>query len=338
MHLCLTILLLLLVIRDLSLFTIPQQSTPSTPLPSRPEGSLEYLVNILNNALRRRKYEYHVRQSNERKEYDIEQIIINKQITNHLTMRIKNIPVNMIDVATENVRRDYSFGEDDKDELIKEHLAKFDLLQPVVVRFDNESKRYKLLIGRRRYFALSAKGEAKIPAVITELEGAEAQAASLFENLIRKDLSPLEKARMVKKLVDSTKGGITAVSAKYGLPKSTVSEWLSIVTLPILLQKKIEKGEITSYEAIRIARRPKHVQQKLIIAAAEGQLQEEMSRAGVKRGAPKGLLTIRLVFDPRHKPDKQLWDRISEKAVKNGLEPTDYVRKILVTHIHQKVN
>jgi ParB family transcriptional regulator, chromosome partitioning protein len=253
-------------------------------------------------------------------------------------MKIKNIPVNMIDIANENVRKGYSFGEDDKDELIKEHLSKFDLLQPVVVRFDNESQRYKLLIGRRRYFALSAKGETKIPAVISQLEGAEAEAASLFENLIRKDLPPLEKARMVKKLIDSTKGGITAVSAKYGLPKSTVSEWLSILTLPALLQKKIEKGEITSYEAIRIARKPKHVQEKLVTAATAGKLQEEMSRVGVKRGAPRGLLTIRLVFDPRKKLDKQLWDRINEKADENGLEVTDYVRSILLKRVQQKLS
>jgi ParB family chromosome partitioning protein len=253
-------------------------------------------------------------------------------------MKIKNIPVNMIDIANENVRKGYSFGEDDKDELIKEHLSKFDLLQPVVVRFDNESQRYKLLIGRRRYFALSAKGETKIPAVISQLEGAEAEAASLFENLIRKDLPPVEKARMVKKLIDSTKGGITAVSAKYGLPKSTVSEWLSILTLPALLQKKIEKGEITSYEAIRIARKPKHVQEKLVTAATVGKLQEEMSRVGVKRGAPRGLLTIRLVFDPRKKLDKQLWDRINEKADENGLEVTDYVRSILLKRVQRKLS
>lgn len=253
-------------------------------------------------------------------------------------MKIKNIPMNMIDVAQENVRKDDSFGKDDKDKLIKDHLSKFDLLQPVVVRFDNESQRYKLLIGRRRYFALSAKGETNIPAVVTQLEGAEAEAASLFENLIRKDLSPLEKARMVKKLVDFTKGGVTAVSVKYGLPKSTVSEWLSILTIPALLQKKIEKGEITSYEAIRIARKPKRVQEKLIIAAGAGMLQEEMSRAGVKRGAPRGLLTIRLVFDPRKKPDKQLWDRIREKADENGLEPTDYVKSILLKHVQRKAS
>ena len=266
------------------------------------------------------------------------EIIINTDITNLDQMKIKNIPVKMIDVANENVRKDDSFGKDDKDKLIKEHLSKFDLLQPVVVRFDNESQRYKLLIGRRRYFALSAKGERSIPAVITQLEGAEAEAASLFENLIRKDLPPLEKARMVKKLVDFTKGGITAVSAKYGLPKSTVSEWLSILTLPALLQKKIEKGEITSYEAIQIARKPKRVQEKLITAAAAGRLQEEMSRAGVKRGAPRGLLTIRLVFDPRKKPDKQLWDRMREKADENGLEVTDYVRSIILKHMQQKVS
>ena len=266
------------------------------------------------------------------------EIIINTNITNLDQMKIKNIPVKMIDVANENVRKDDSFGKDDKDKLIKEHLSKFDLLQPVVVRFDNESQRYKLLIGRRRYFALSAKGERSIPAVITQLEGAEAEAASLFENLIRKDLPPLEKARVVKKLVEFTKGGITAVSAKYGLPKSTVSEWLSILTLPALLQKKIEKGEITSYEAIQIARKPKRVQEKLITAAAAGRLQEEMSRAGVKRGAPRGLLTIRLVFDPRKKPDKQLWDRIREKADENGLEVTDYVRSIILKHMQQKVS
>jgi ParB family chromosome partitioning protein len=253
-------------------------------------------------------------------------------------MKIKNIPVNMIDVANENVRKGHSFGEDDKDKLIKEHLSKFDLLQPIVVRFDNESQRYKLLIGRRRYFALSAKGERKIPALITQLEGSEAEAASLFENLIRKDLRPLEKARMVKKLVDSTRGGITEVSAKYGLPKSTVSEWLRILTLPSLLQKKIEKGAITSYEAVQIARKPKRIQEKLITAAASGRLQEEMSKAGVKRGAPRGLLTIRLVFDPRKKSDKQLWDRLNEKADENGLEITDYVRSILLKYVQHKIS
>lgn len=248
-------------------------------------------------------------------------------------MKVKNIPADMIDIAEENVRKSHIFGEDDKDRLMKEHLSKFDLLQPVVVRFDDKSRRYKLLIGRRRFFALSAKGETEIPAVVTELEGAEAEAASLFENLIRKDLSPLEKAQMVKNLVDTTRSGITGVSAKYGLPKSTVSEWLSILGLPQELQENIAKGKITTYEAIRIARKPKSVQERLVKAVGDGRLQDEMADAGVKRGAPKGLQTVRLVFDPRKKQDKQLWDRLNEKAQENGLDLTEYARSVLSKHV-----
>ena len=248
-------------------------------------------------------------------------------------MKIKNIPLNLIDIANENVRKNLSFGKDIEDDLIKSHLSKFELLQPVVVRFDNQSKRYKLLIGRRRYLALSNKGEKEIPAVISDLEGAEAEAASLFENLIRKDLSPLEKARMVKKLVDSTKSGITGVSIRYGLPKSTISEWLSILTLPEQLQEKIEKGEITSYEAIQIARKPKDIQEKLIASVKLDTLQEEMVKLGVKRGAPRGLLTVRLVFNPSKKKDKQLWNILEEQSKQNGLEITDYVKTILAKHV-----
>lgn len=248
-------------------------------------------------------------------------------------MKIKNIPLNLIDIANENVRKNLSFGKDIEDDLIKSHLSKFELLQPVVVRFDNQSKRYKLLIGRRRYLALSNKGEKEIPAVISDLEGAEAEAASLFENLVRKDLSPLEKARMVKKLVDSTKSGITGVSIRYGLPKSTISEWLSILTLPEQLQEKIEKGEITLYEAIQIARKPKDIQEKLIASVKLDTLQEEMVKLGVKRGAPRGLLTVRLVFNPSKKKDKQLWNILEEQSKQNGLEITDYVKTILAKHV-----
>jgi ParB family chromosome partitioning protein len=137
---------------------------------------------------------------------------------------------------------------------------------------------------------------------------------------------------MVKKLVDSTKGGITGASARYGLPKSTVSEWLSILTLPQELQDQIGSGKITSYEAIRIARRPE-IHSRLVAAAAESRLQEEMESTGVKRGAPKGLLTVRLVFDPRKKSEKRIWERLNEKASQSGLDITDYVRNIVAKHV-----
>jgi ParB family chromosome partitioning protein len=103
--------------------------------------------------------------------------------------------------------------------------------------------------------------------------------------------------------------------------------------LPSELHEKIEKGEITSSEAIHIARKPKSTQYKLATAATAGKLQEEMAKAGVKRGAPRGLHTIRLVFNPRKRSDKQIWERLNEKATQKGLEVSDYVRNILVKYV-----
>ena len=247
-------------------------------------------------------------------------------------MKIKNIPVELIDVADENVRKNFSFGKDSSDNLMKEHLTKFELLQPVVVRFDNHTKRYKLLIGRRRFLSLHSKGEKEIPAVITKLKGPEAEAASLFENLIRKDLSPLQKARMVNKLVESTKSGITGVSKKYGLPKSTISEWLSILSLPLQLQEKIENGEVTLYEGIKLARQSSEIQDRLAKMSST-ELKEELFDLGIKRGAPKGLLTIRLVFNPGKDKDRNLWKKLEERAKENGLDVNDLVKEIILNYL-----
>ena len=250
-------------------------------------------------------------------------------------MKIKNIPVELIDVADENVRKNFSFGKDSSDNLMKEHLTKFELLQPVVVRFDNRTKRYKLLIGRRRFLSLHSKGEKEIPAVITKLKGPEAEAASLFENLIRKDLSPLEKASMVKKLVESTKSGITGVSKNYGLPKSTISEWLSILSLPRQLQERIEDGEVTLHEGIKLARQSTEIQDKLANMSSP-ELKEELFNLGIKRGAPKGLLTIRLVFNPAKDKDRNLWKLLEERAKENGLDVNVFVKEIILNYLKKQ--
>jgi len=247
-------------------------------------------------------------------------------------LKIKNIPIDSIDIADENVRKDFSFGKDPSDDLIKEHLTKFELLQPVVVRFDNHDKRYKLLVGRRRFLALQNKGEKEIPAVVTKLKGAEAEAASLFENLIRKDLAPLEKAKMVKKLVESTKSGITGASKKYGLPKSTISEWLSILTLPDQLQEKIENREITLYEGIKIARQSSEIQDKLANMSPTD-LKDELTKLRIKRGAPKGLLTIRLVFNPSKEQDRRLMKRLEERAKEKGHDVNGLVKEIILNYL-----
>ena len=59
-----------------------------------------------------------------------------------------------------------------------------------------------------------------------------------------------------------------------------------------------------------------------------------MIKTGVKRGAPKGLLTIRLVFNPKKKFDKNMWDKLNVQASQNGFEITDYVKNLLTKRLN----
>ena len=58
-----------------------------------------------------------------------------------------------------------------------------------------------------------------------------------------------------------------------------------------------------------------------------------MINLGVKRGAPKGLLTVRLVFSPTKEKDKKLWKDLEEKAKENGNNISDFVKEILSNYL-----
>jgi ParB family transcriptional regulator, chromosome partitioning protein len=53
----------------------------------------------------------------------------------------------------------------------------------------------------------------------------------------------------------------------------------------------------------------------------------------VKRGAPKGLLTVRLVFNPSKAKDRNLWKSLEDKAKQNGNDINDFVKEILTNYI-----
>jgi ParB family chromosome partitioning protein len=58
-----------------------------------------------------------------------------------------------------------------------------------------------------------------------------------------------------------------------------------------------------------------------------------MLKLGVKRGAPKGLLTVRLVFNPSKIKDKDLWNSLEEKAKQNGNDINDFIKEILANYV-----
>lgn len=111
------------------------------------------------------------------------------------------------------------------------------LLQPISVR--KKGKTYQIVSGERRWRACQFAGLKEIPAIIKDVDDSRLMIESLIENVHRKDLEPLEKAR-----------GLAEVYRLGGF-ESRLAERLKRVD-SIVSQTETYKGVELSEEDLRI--------------------------------------------------------------------------------------
>jgi ParB family chromosome partitioning protein len=85
-----------------------------------------------------------------------------------------------------------SFPKEDIQQLA-ESIKTFGLLQPILVR--RKGKTYEIIAGERRWRAAHFAGLKEIPAIVKDATDTELMMQSLIENVHRRDLEPIEKAR-----------------------------------------------------------------------------------------------------------------------------------------------
>lgn len=126
-------------------------------------------------------------------------------------------------------------------EELRDSISNHGVLQPIVVR--KMGGRYQIVSGERRWRAARLAGLERIPAVQREVvSDNEMLELALVENVQRRDLDPLERARGFKALMDGL--GITqeAVAIKVGLKRATVANHLRLLELPEKVQQAVGKG------------------------------------------------------------------------------------------------
>ena len=120
------------------------------------------------------------------------------------------------------------------------------IIQPLVVRKSkNESNKYELIAGERRWQAAQTAGLNEVPVIVLDADNLKSLELAIVENVQRKDLNPIEEANGYKSLIDEFSYDQEKVSKFIGKSRSHVANYLRLLTLPEEVIKLISENKIS---------------------------------------------------------------------------------------------
>lgn len=164
-----------------------------------------------------------------------------------MTARPAMLDLRDIDAHPGNVRT--AMAEDELNELAQS-LRENGMLQPILVQ--PTGMRFRLVAGHRRCAAARLAGMRQVPAVIRDdLSDSDVVAAMLVENLQRAALNPIEEARAIAALRDSTDPTPNQgeLARRIGRSPYWVGTRLSLLELPAHVQTQVATGKLRVNEA-----------------------------------------------------------------------------------------
>ncbi len=160
--------------------------------------------------------------------------------------------------------------EFDRESLLElaESLMTHGMLQPLLVRPNNGG--YQLIAGERRWLAAKEAGMETVPCRVLELEDKNVCEVALVENLQRKDLSDLEKAKAFQDYLDRFGGTPNDLAKQLGMNRSTVANFIRFFALPEAVKKALNAGRITNGHARSLLSLEERDQIELVQTDPEG--------------------------------------------------------------------
>jgi ParB family chromosome partitioning protein len=167
-----------------------------------------------------------------------------KPMTEMAEIAISDIEPNPLQPRTD-------FDEESLSELAQS-IAQLGVIQPITLKRRDDGK-YIIISGERRWRASQRAGLETLPAYIREVDDENLHAMALVENIQRQDLNAIEVALGMQRLIDEC--GLTqeAMAEKVGKKRSTVSNYMRLLSLPSEVQLALKEGIISMGHAKAIA-------------------------------------------------------------------------------------
>lgn len=194
---------------------------------------------------------------------------------------------------------------------IKEH----GILQPLVV-VPMPDGYYQLIVGERRLRASQLAGLTEVPVIVRDaMEEQQKLELALIENIQRHNLDPIEEAQAYQQLIDQYTLTQDEVARKVGKGRTTVTNMLRLLNLPLKIQRAVADGIISEGHARPLLSLPGLEKQ---LAMFDEVVKENMTVRQVEARAREVMERPKQVKAPRSSSDPQVAALESELRGKLG--------------------
>jgi len=153
---------------------------------------------------------------------------------------LRMLPIQQIQPGKYQPRRHWN--DEALDELAASIKAQ-GLIQPVVVREIGKNS-YELIAGERRWRAAQRAQLSELPALVKSVPEAAVPAMALIENIQRQDLTPLEEADALKRLIDDFDLTHQQAADAVGRSRASVSNMLRLTEMPESIKRLLDDGKL----------------------------------------------------------------------------------------------
>ncbi|MDB0440298.1 ParB/RepB/Spo0J family partition protein [Clostridioides difficile] len=173
--------------------------------------------------------------------------------------------------------------DEEKIKVLSESIKNYGVLQPIVVKMD-ENKKYMIIAGERRFRASKLANKSQIPAIIKDIDMKDIMEIALIENLQREDLNSIEEALAYKSLIEHYNVTQEEISEAVGKSRPHITNTLRLLNLGQDVIDMIDSGKITAGHGKALLR---IVDKKLQLQIAKKIEEEELSVREVENIAKK---------------------------------------------------
>ena len=188
--------------------------------------------------------------------------------------------INVSDITPCSFQPRTNFDEDALRSL-SDSIKEKGVLQPLLVRRRNG--KYEIIAGERRWRAAQMAGLKKVPVVIKDLTDQETLEIALIENLQRENLSAIEEAEGLNRLMQEYSYTQDVLGKVIGKSRSYIANSLRLLGLPAEVQKMVRENRLSAGHARTLVGLPNAVDiAKKILAKGLSVRQTEQLIADLK--------------------------------------------------------